>query len=378
MKNILFINGTNNIGGGELSLLSIAKYYNKSSSIVSFGEGDYTHLLKKEGIHSIVLKNSSELLDVKREQGIFGIVLKLKFLFLTLFEIRNISKEYDVIYCNSQKAILLSLLALLFNKKKIIIHVRDMMDNPNISSFQRKVFTWLVNISEPVIIANSAATKNALVSIGIKKKIEIVFNGIKENENLKIKDTNKFIVAMFSRISHWKGQEYFIEAIHLLQNNKDFNQFEFWIVGDAVMGSEEEKYKKKILSLIKQYNLENSVKLFGFIDDPMRYMKDIDVLVLPSIYPEPFGRVVVEAMLLQKVVIATNMGGVKEIIENDKSGLLVDLDHLADNLANNFLSLYKNQEKYKSLANEGYLRAKKYFTEEKMLSHIDTIIKGLH
>jgi len=378
MKKILFINGTNNIGGGELSLLSIAKYYDNYCTIVSFDEGDYTKLLKKEKIHSIILNHSKVLLSVKREQGFLGVLFKLKSLLLTIFEIRKLSKKYDIIYCNSQKAILISLLSLIGSNKNTIIHIRDMMDNPNISNFQKTIFKILVNFSKPIIIANSKATKNALINLGIKHKIQVVYNGIQTNHIKHHKNNNnKFIISMFSRISHWKGQKYFIEAINLLKDNPEFENMEFWIIGDAIMGTEEEKYKKYIIELINNYDLSDNIKLFGFIENPIEYMQNIDILVLPSIYPEPFGRVIVEAMLLNKVVIATNMGGAKEIIEHNNSGFLVETNKLEHHLKNYFLILYHNKELYNKLSENGYKTALKYFTEDIMIKNIDNIIKGL-
>jgi len=374
---ILFINGTNNIGGGELSLLSIANYYKQNCSIVSFDKGDYTDKLSKHSIDSIILKNAQDLLNIKRENGIFSLFFKFKTFLLTVLELRGLYKNYGIIYCNSQKAILLGLLAGIGIRKRFIIHVRDMMDNPNISNLQKQIFTLLVNFKKPTIIANSKATKIALENIGVKQNINVIYNGITIPQKTYNKTNEKFIVAMFSRISHWKGQEYFIEAIKKLRDNFNNENMEFWIVGDAVMGSEEERYKNKILKMIKEYHLESSIKLFGFVENPIDYMKEIDVLLLPSIYPEPFGRVVVEAMLLKRVVIATNQGGVTEIIENNISGILVDIENLVQDLYKNIKKVYEDKDYYIKLSTNGYKRAIENFTEEKMLKNIDKIIKGL-
>jgi len=242
------------------------------------------------------------------------------------------------------------------------------------------MFKLLIYIKKPVIIVNSYATKQALFKIGIKTKINVIYNGITLPNKLSkidyLENNKKFIIAMFSRISHWKGQDYFIETINKLKEYENFKHMEFWIVGDAVMGSEEEKYKQKILSKIKEYNLEKHIKFFGFVENPLDYMQYIDVLVLPSIYPEPFGRVVVEAMLLKKVVIATNMGGVKEIIDNNEDGILVDMEILIKTLKNKFIELYENKKLYNKLAESAYLKAKENFTEDTMLYKINKIIKG--
>ena len=124
---ILFINGTGKIGGGELSLLSISKYFKDLGSVVSFEKGDFTNLLDENDIDSIILKNAKELLKIKREDGVFGVLLKVKYLYLTITELRKLIKQYDIVYCNSQKTIILGLFSTFFMSKKIIIHVRDMM-----------------------------------------------------------------------------------------------------------------------------------------------------------------------------------------------------------------------------------------------------------
>ena len=115
---------------------------------------------------------------MKREHGVFSLVLKIKSLFLTLLEMRTLCKSYDILYLNSQKAILLGLFSTLFLKRKKIIHVRDMMNNPNIFKMQKQIFKLIVNFQQPIIIANSISSKDALIDIGIKLPIKVIYNGI--------------------------------------------------------------------------------------------------------------------------------------------------------------------------------------------------------
>lgn len=367
MKKILFINGSNQIGGGELSLLSIAKSFKENSSVLSFDKGNFSTILEEEKIDSIVPKNTKKLLSIKRDSSFFSITSKIKYLILSIIEIRNTIKQYDIVYCNSKKAVFVGILASLFTHQKFIVHVRDIMNASSISTIQKIVYKLLINLKKPIIIANSNATKSALIQIGIRPEITVIYNGITP-PIIKNKQNRKFIVAMFSRISPWKGQKYFIEAIKMLNHDK----IEFWIVGDALFG--EDVYKNEIVNLVNDYKLSNRIKFIGYVNNPLDYMQDIDVLILPSVSPEPFGRVVIEAMFLKKVVIATNMGGVTEIIENEKSGFLVDPKNLVNELVKDILKVFNDRRLYHTIAENGYIRAIDNFTEERMIKQIKQIV----
>jgi glycosyltransferase involved in cell wall biosynthesis len=127
------------------------------------------------------------------------------------------------------------------------------------------------------------------------------------------------LVGMVGRISHWKGQEILAEAAALvLRNHRDAH---FVAVGSYF--ADESHYLQKLTSLISDLGLDGKFHLVGYRSNVTEVYRALDVFVLPSMKPEPFGRVTVEAMMQGRAVIATNHGGTVELIEDGVTGMLV-------------------------------------------------------
>jgi glycosyltransferase involved in cell wall biosynthesis len=127
------------------------------------------------------------------------------------------------------------------------------------------------------------------------------------------------LVGMVGRISHWKGQEILAEAAALvLRNHRDAH---FVAVGSYF--ADESHYLQKLTSLISDLGLDGKFHLVGYRSNVTDVYRALDVFVLPSMKPEPFGRVTVEAMMQGRAVIATNHGGTVELIEDGVTGMLV-------------------------------------------------------
>jgi glycosyltransferase involved in cell wall biosynthesis len=144
-----------------------------------------------------------------------------------------------------------------------------------------------------------------------------LYNQIKERTYFDL-PKDKYIVGMIGRLDRKKGQETFLRAIPqiLCQREKVL----FIIVGEETRG--EEGYREELINLCKRLKIEDHVKFLPFTEEVPRFLSSLDVFVLPS-DEETFGLVVIEAMAMQKPVIATDAGGVPEIINNGKNGLLV-------------------------------------------------------
>ncbi|HEY5614976.1 MAG TPA: glycosyltransferase family 4 protein [Bacteroidota bacterium] len=136
-------------------------------------------------------------------------------------------------------------------------------------------------------------------------------------------------VGVLGRLDPQKGQEVLLQAApKILQR---FPDTVFVIVGDETAG--ERGYKARLFSLVGRLGIERSVVFLPFTEDVPRFMAALDVVVLPS-FSETFGYVLIEAMAMEKPVVATNAGGVPEIIADSVTGLLVEpRDHPALALA---------------------------------------------
>ena len=168
---------------------------------------------------------------------------------------------------------------------------------------------------------------------------------------------------MPGRLTHWKGQEKFIESLNILIEDHDFTNFQAIILGS---NQGRKVYTKKLINLVERYSLNKKVKFVNHCREmPLAYSL-ADVVVSASIEPEAFGRVAVEAQSMGKPIIASNIGGSKETILNKKSGFLYNHDdprELAKSL-NTVIQL--GQEELKSMGNEGRKNVTKKFDVETM------------
>ena len=193
-------------------------------------------------------------------------------------------------------------------------------------------------------------------------------NKIKESEEKRIIlqwniQKDKKLILLPGRLTSWKGQEMFIEALNLVNQELKQEVFNAVILGDA---QGRDVYKKKLLRLVEQYRLNQQVK---FVDHckhmPLAY-KIANLVVSSSIEPEAFGRVSVEAQSMEKIIIASNIGGSRETIINDKTGLLFEAGK-AKSLSQKIIEALKlDDSTLKIMGNEGRKNVIKKFNIEKM------------
>ena len=126
---------------------------------------------------------------------------------------------------------------------------------------------------------------------------------------------------MPGRLTSWKGQELFIEAINLANIELGYESFYAVILGND---QGRNLYKKKLVRLIEQYRLSKQFRFIDHCKDMALAYKVSDIVVSASIEPEAFGRVAVEAQSMQKPIIASNIGGSNETIINEKTGFLFE------------------------------------------------------
>ncbi len=168
------------------------------------------------------------------------------------------------------------------------------------------------------------------------KKLLVIFRGINSEyfaqnnvSDAKLKklikewqiDRNNFIILLPGRLTNWKGQIVFIEALNILNQQTDLKPF-----SAIILGSDQGRkvYYKKLLSLVEKCRLNQKIKFIPFCKEmPLAY-KLADVVVSASIEPEAFGRVSIEAQSMEKPIIASNIGGSNETILKDKSGLFFE------------------------------------------------------
>ena len=172
-----------------------------------------------------------------------------------------------------------------------------------------------------------------------------------------------FKILLPGRLTRWKGQELFIEALSMLVEVHSKNNFHA-----IILGSDQGRnvYSKKLLLLVERYRL---AKKITFIENckemPIAY-KLSDIVVSSSIEPEAFGRVAVEAQAMEKLIIASNIGGSKETVLNGKSGLLYNFNDSKDlaKAINKAMEMSKNT--LDLMGEEGRKNVEKKFNVDQM------------
>ena len=321
-------------GGAETGCYDLAHYLHEQDckSYIATSGGELLKYVDKKKVKIIKLpvhsKNPILIL-------LNGVILTFIILFL------NIS----IVHVRSRAPAWSCLIATKLTLRKLVTTFHGTYNfNSNIKKFYNSIM-----VKSDLLIAGSNfifshINENYLKFLNPKKKFLVIFRGINteyfDPENLKqnsisklktqwqIEDNSK-VILLPGRLTSWKGQELFIEAINKLK--KSNTELDFTAV---ILGNDQGRtvYKKKLERLVEQYNLTND---FRFIEKceymPAAYML-ADIIVSSSIEPEAFGRVSVEAQSMKKPIIASNIGGSNETIIDNKTGILFESGN-ADSLS---------------------------------------------
>ncbi len=323
---ILFLDQSCKPGGAELCLIDIAKPFRDSCLVGLFADGLFRDLLEKQHIPVQVL--GTQPIQVRKESSLLQGLSSISSLIPLISQIVQKATEYDLIYANTQKALVVGAVASFLCRRPLVYHLHDILSLDHFSKTNLAIAVTLANARASLVIANSIASQAAFVAAGGRKELtEVVYNGFEvefyqsnEDKHQQLKKElgldGRFIVGHFSRLSPWKGQHILLEA--LANCPEDVTAI---FVGDALFG--EQDYAQYLHERVAELGLESRVRFLGFRSDIVQLMSNCDLVAHTSIAPEPFGRVIVEAMLCGRPVIAAEAGGVVELVENAVTGWLV-------------------------------------------------------
>jgi glycosyltransferase involved in cell wall biosynthesis len=245
--------------------------------------------------------------------------------------------------------------------------------------FARKA-SYRLNITEAVrkhndrlyhLSAKKSTTVNDFIDIS---KYEHLPQKKDVRKRLRISD-GSFVITNVGRIINWKGQHVLIEAIELIKSKLD--EFKILLVGSTEIGIGSKEYDLQLKKLVCKYELQNHVLFTGHRDDVASIMQASDLIVHTAVHPEPQGLVIIEALLCNKPVIASNDGGAAELV-NKYGGLLVEPGN-AKALADVVLQLY---ESHKTGLTVGYTirwqQLLEDFNAEKQAKEILNIYRKIH
>ena len=355
-------------GGAETGCYDIAHYLpeNNCKSFIVTSGGELTKFIDKEKVKLIRLPVHSKnpLLMLINSIILIGIIL-----------FYNIS----IVHARSRAPAWSCLLATKLTGRKFVTTFHGTY---NFSGKFKKFYNSVMVRSNLIIAGSnfifSHIKENYSDYLNFKKKFLVIFRGINvdyfdpstklesDEKNLLKKweiNKEKKIILVPGRLTSWKGQELLIEAINLVKTELGYEAFHV-----VILGSDQGRdlYKKKLVRLTEQFRLTNQIKFIDHCKDMALAYYVSDVIISPSIEPEAFGRVAVEAQSMEKLIIASNIGGSNETIINEKTGFLFEAGD-SNSLSKRIIqAITMDETSLKLMGKEGRKNIIKKFNVEKM------------
>jgi glycosyltransferase involved in cell wall biosynthesis len=370
----LIVTQTGQLGGVECSILDMAPYFEGRSEVVVFADGPLRERLSAMNVPVTVLTGETAMMDVRRDSGTLTAIAAGPALLRLVLRLAAIARNFDVIYANSQKAAIVAMLSGRLARRPVVWHLHDILSEDHFAPLQRHWVARLANVCAQSVIVNSKATRCAFVANGgAHRLVHIVYNGFDPGRFLGAPEEASGLraefdpggcqlVGLFGRISPWKGQRVLIEALPLLP------RVHALLIGSAMFG--EDHYENGLVARAVALGVSDRVHRLGFRDDVPALMKTVDLVVHTSTSAEPFGRVIVEAMLSRRPVLATNLGGALEILGPSHPHLIPPGDPAALALAITRAFATPPAVMDELLA-ANYARAERLFSMDRMISGIE-------
>ena len=355
-------------GGAETGCFDIAHYLfeNNCSSFLITNGGPLTKFINKKKVKYIRLPVNSKN----------PIIMLLNTILISVIVFFY---NIDIIHARSRAPAWSCFLASKITRKKFVTTFHGTY---NFKSKIKKFYNSVMLRSDLVIAGSnfifSHIKENYKEYLNNCKKFLVIFRGINidyfdasttftEDEDKLFKSWNleveKKTILLPGRITEWKGHEMFIEAMNKINIQLGHKSFKA-----VILGSDQGRdlYKKKLIRLVEQYRMNDQIKFVDHCENmPLAY-KISDLIVSASIEPEAFGRIAVEAQSMEKPIIASNLGGSKETIVNNKTGILFDAGD-SDDLSKKIIEFFNfDKSTIEQMGKEGRKNVSAKFNVEKM------------
>ena len=355
-------------GGAETGCYDIAHYLpeNNCKSFIVTSGGELTKFIDKKKVKLIRLpvQSKNPILIFFNSIILIGIIL---FFNITIVHARSRAPAWSC------------LLATKLTRRKFVTTFHGTY---NFSGKLKKLYNSVMVRSDLIIAGSnfifSHIKENYSELLTLKKKFLVIFRGInvdyfdpsskleEDEKKLLTKweiNKEKKIILVPGRLTSWKGQEMLIEAINLTKVELGYEAFHLVILGSH---QGRDLYKKKLIRITEQHRLTNQIKFIDHCKDMALAYKVSDIVISPSIEPEAFGRIAVEAQSMEKLIIASNIGGSNETIINEKTGFLFEAGDVNSLSKKIIQAITMDESSLKLMGKEGRKNIIKKFNVEKM------------
>lgn len=298
---------------------------------VETGTVDFARYLVQHGHHSIVVSNGGKLVDQLIKEGTHHYTLPVhkKSLFAMIASYRKLveillREKVDVVHARSRVPAWVAYFASRRAKTPFITTCHGY--------YSSHPFSKVMGLSKLVIVISEVIGRHMVHDFKVpSENIRLIPRSVDLARFNVPRRTDKSnpVIAIVGRISPIKGHDYFLKAMVKVVRSKPFCKI--WVIGDAPVSRPE--YRQELEVLSRRLGLRNHVEFLGNRPDIPQLLAQVDVLVMATVTQEAFGRVIIEAQAAGVPVVATKIGGIIEVVDHERTGLLVlpkDTEGMAD------------------------------------------------
>lgn len=318
---------------------------------------------------------AGEIRSLKKPLELETVPMPSRFNLESIREIRKKIKHLkpDIVHVHGTRAGSLGRIAAIGLKIPVIYTEHLWTKNYKLSSrlanHIQMIAMWFLDMFTDLNIAVSQAVKDFMVDSQISRpaKIKVIYNGIEpQKQKAKPFSRKEMTLGAVGTLNHQKGIQYLIQALPAVL--KEFPQTKLIIVGEG-------EYKSHLENLVKKMKLGKFISFSGFVKDIEEKMAEFDIYVQPSL-SESFGLAIVQAMSLGLPVVATNTGGIPEVVTTGKSGILVEVAN-PKALAGGILELLRDKKRAKEMGELGREEAKIKFNLKEMVGEVEEVYEKM-
>jgi len=387
LKKLLYLHSSNELYGADVVLLTLLRELDRDrfSPLVILPcdvpyEGLLSQELDKSGIPYRIRNNAVLRRMYFGPLGIMKYMIRL--MRSTAWLVRLIRQERIELVHSNTSAVLAGALAAKITGTPHVWHVHEIITKP---WFLWRVISRLVySLSDRVVAVSGPVAEHLAKAVpAIKRKTIVIHNGIDlsafgpdiDGRGVRREfgvSSSEVLVGMVARVSHWKGQEHLVEAAARVADH--CAEARFILVGGTFPGQE---YRvDRLHAMIKSLGLQGRVTISGFRRDIPQVWAACDVMVSPSIQPDPFPTSVLEAMASAKPVVGTAHGGLTEMVVDGVTGLLVPPDDV-EALVEALIAVIENEDKRKAMGVAGRERAEKCFSIARFVGSFEELYSSM-
>lgn len=378
---MLLVNHTGEMGGAEFVLAEWVQRSTISPKLALLSNGPLAQRLERS-VQVSIIEGGNGLLTLGQKTSGLARLWALRRMPVIVRALSEEAKHVDVVYANSKKGLVFAALAARKARRPLIWHQHDEMRIPKTLRLRERasesLLIYLLNRYVARVISVSRASAGTFISAGGRADLPVVVhNGLdpvrysRPVDRIALRQATGLpieapLIGCFGRLTEWKGQRVLIDALAGLP------QAHLVLVGGALFG--ESDYEASLREQVDRLGLGGRVHFLGHRDDVPALMQAVDVVAHTSIEFEPFGRVIVEAMLSGCPVVASATGGVPELVEDGVSGLLVP-PRDAPALASALQRVLNDNLFSARLTKAGRERALRDFTLERVVRQVEQVIR---